>query len=244
MTFIGLFMSQMLHAQISIGVRGGFLVTSVDKTPLEPGESAPGNIGGYQLAIPVEIKIGNLFAFQPELMIGTHGALEERRSSSTQIGITTVSSIKAKYYVSALEIPLLAKFSFGQQKLQFQLLAGPSIGFGVKGEYKVDASLRSTLADGTVLLNQTSSDTYTAKFLPDGFKTTELGTKEFAVNPVNLNLHIGAGISINLGGPKLFMDIRYIAGLSDFRPEAEGDTKDVVYKSKRIGLSLGLMFPL
>lgn len=241
---LGLGFCRIGHAQISVGVRGGFLVTSVDKDPLSQGEPAPANIGGLQFAIPVEISIGEVFAVQPEIMYGTHGGIQKGSSTGTALGITTVSTFNYKYQISTLEIPLLAKVKFGPENIKFHVLAGPSFGFGVNGKFTQDNNIRSTLSNGTVVLDQTTNQDFKAKFVKDGFATTEVAADEFAVTKTNINVHFGAGLSVHLGGPSLFLDARYMLGLNDFRPEADGDTNDVSYKSKRIGVSVGVMFPL
>ncbi|MBC7777344.1 MAG: PorT family protein [Phycisphaerae bacterium] len=239
--FLGLCFCQTSQAQISVGVRGGFLLTSIDKSPLADGEPAPDVIGAFQVAIPVEIAIGNIFAIQPEIMYGSHGGVQRDINEGTALGFTVTETSKIRYSVSALEIPLLAKAKLGSETLKFHVLAGPSFGFGLNGKYLDDRNYVTTLADGTVIDERTTNVDFKAKFLKDGYQAGELASDEFAVTPTNINLHFGAGISVNLGGPFLFLDARYILGLNDLRPEAEGDTNDYVYKSKRIGVSVGVM---
>ena len=231
-------------AQMSIGVRAGLLVTNVDKSPLDPNEPVPENIPGFQIAVPFEFAIGPVFALQPEILLGSHGALQQSSSDATQLGIRTVSSLKARYQVSALEIPVLAKLRFGPEAFKIHVLAGPSIGFGLSGTYRTQTSIVTTLSNGVVLLDQKTDQTLPAKFVSEGYQANEVSSGEFAVAQANLCAHFGAGFSINLGGPSLFLDGRFILGLSDLRPEAKGDTQNYIYKSKRIGLSLGVMFPL
>lgn len=243
-TVLGFLLAQSVSAQVKVGLRAGYLLTNAVKDPLEQGEPTPEPIGGYQVAIPIEFNIGNLFAVQPELMFGTHGARQEVNNSSTDLGITTVSSFKSRYQISSLEIPLLAKLKFGPDAFRFHLLAGPSVGLGLTGKYTTQSKFKSTTANGSVIIDQSSSDEYAAKFVNDGYKTSDVDSDEFAVTPINFNLHFGAGVSIDLGGPDLFLDARYMLGLSDLRPEADGDSRDVSYKSQRIGVSLGLMIPL
>ncbi len=241
---IGLCFYQSSHAQISIGLRGGFLLSSIDKSPLNEGEPAPKIVGGFQVALPVEIAIGAIFAIQPEIMFGSHGGIQTDKNTGTILGVTVTETSNIRYRVSALEIPLLAKAKFGSETLQFHLLAGPSFGFGLNGKYMDDRTFVTSLANGTVIGEESTKVDLAAKFLKEGYQSTELDSDEFAVSPTNFNLHFGAGIGVNLGGPLLFLDARYILGLNDLRPEAEGETKDYVYKSKRIGVSVGVMFPL
>ena len=242
--FIGLCFSQSSHAQISIGLRSGFLLTSIDKSPLSEGEPAPDIIAGFQVALPVEIALGEIFAIQPEIMFGSHGGVQKDKNAGTLFGVTITETSTIKYQVSALEIPLLAKAKFGSETLQFHVLAGPSFGFGLNGKYVDDRTFVTTAANGDLLDERSTNVDLKAKFLKEGYQTSELDSDEFAVTPTNFNLHFGAGMGVNLGGPLLFLDARYILGLNDLRPEAVGDNTNLEYKSKRIGVSVGVMFPI
>ena len=241
---LGLSFCQTAAAQISLGFRGGILVTTLDKNPLEDGEPAPEHIPGFQIAVPVEIKIGEIFAIQPELMIGTHGARQAVNTDVTQLGIRTVTAAEIRYKITTFEIPLLAKLKFGNDVLKFHVLAGPSLGFGFNGKSNSESTIISTLTNGIELLNQNTYNEFTAKFVQDGFNADAVEADEFAVSRINFNAHFGAGLSVNLGGPSLFLDGRYMLGINDLRPEAAGDTKEISFKSRRIGISVGIMFPL
>ena len=231
------------QAQVSVGVRAGFLLNNYEKSPLEQNEVAPEAIGAYQLAIPIEIGLGSVLAIQPEIMFGSHGGQQQDQNTSTQLGITNSVSYKITYRIQSLEIPLLAKAKFGSENVKFHILAGPSFGFGVAGTVKQHSTLRSE-AGGVVLIDQTNDDELKAKFLKEGYAESELGENEFAVAKTNLNVHAGLGFSFDLGGPVVVFDARYIAGISDLAPKAANENTDYVYKSRRLGFSLGVMFPL
>jgi len=240
----GLFCSHFAYAQISVGIKGGLLFTSFDKSPLAQDEPVPEFIPGLQFGIPVEFEMGKVLAFQPELMFGSHGGLQQSNSDVTNLGIRSVSSLKVRYQVNTLEIPLLLKLRFGPDNFKFHVLAGPSIGFGLSGTSRAQLSNLTTLSNGFVLIDQKSDQRYKAKFVNEGYPATALTADQFGVAKADINAHFGAGISINLGGPELFLDGRFILGLSDLRPESATETQNIVFKSKRIGLSLGVMFPL
>ena len=70
---------QISYAQISVGVRGGVSLNNLKVEPLEEGEPEPQSVIGFQVAIPVEIAIGDMFAVQPEIMYGSHGAKQEEQ---------------------------------------------------------------------------------------------------------------------------------------------------------------------
>ena len=239
--FNGISVSLTFTFQLTFAIKQHF---HYDKTPLEQGEPAPEVIGAFQVAIPVEIAIGDFFAIQPEIMFGSHGGIQRDINEGTVLGVTVTETSKIRYQVSTLEIPLLAKAKFGSETLKFHVLAGPSFGLGLNGKYLDDRTFVTSLANGTVIDERTTNVDLKAKFLNEGYQASELASDEFAVSPININLHFGAGISVNLGGPFLFLDARYMLGLNDLRPEADSETKDYSFKSKRIGASVGVMFPL
>jgi len=237
---------QISYAQISVGVRGGVSLNNLKVEPLEEGEPEPQSVIGFQVAIPVEIAIGDMFAVQPEIMYGSHGAKQEDNSTATEGGFVSTVDYKAEYKINTLEIPLLAKLKLGSEKLKFHVLAGPSFGFGLSGLSKVKSNLKITDSNGNIFLENSSDDSFDAKFVAEGYDANDVDNDEFAVTKTKINLHMGAGIGFDLGGPTIFLDARYILGLSDLAPEVDGTSKDdaTSIKSNRLGLNVGVMFPL
>lgn len=238
--------SQITFAQISIGVRGGISLNNFKVDPLEEGEPDPESVVGFQVAIPVEIALGDMFAIQPEVIYATHGAKQEDSNVSTEGGFTSTSDFKSETSISALEIPILAKVKFGSESLKFHVLAGPSFGFGLGGNSTIVGNVRVTDPNGGIFFEQSIDDEFDAKFVGNDYDPSDVSDEEFAVSKTNLNLHMGAGVSFKVGPANLFLDARYMLGLSDLSPEAEGQAKEdgVTIKSNRIGVSLGVMFPL
>ena len=233
---------QASQGQISVGFRGGLLLTNVDKSPLEQNEPTPENLTSFQLAVPFEIGLGQVFAIQPELMLGSHGAFQEATTITEQPGVKTTTYFKSKYQVAAFEIPVLAKLKLGTEHFKVHVLAGPSIGFGLNGTLKQESKITIESILGN-LVDESAGD-YKAKFVGDNYDPKTLKGNEFAVSKVNLNLHLGAGLSFQIGGPWVTLEARYMAGLSDLRPESSDETTNYTYTSKRLGISVGLMFPL
>lgn len=234
------------YAQISIGLKGGLLINDFEKSPLAEGEPSADPKMGFQVVVPVEIGIGDMFALQPEIMYGSHGGVQKGGGSSTLLGLTNTTTFKLNYTVNAVEIPVLAKLKLGSDVLKFNFLAGPSLGFGLNGTLNTNSTLKIVAGDGTVLTDQSSSDKFDAKFLNDGYKTDELGSNEFPISKLNFNLHLGAGLGFDLGPFMIAFDGRYMLGLSDLAPDHEGtaDRDKVKALSRRLGFSLGVVVPL
>lgn len=246
---LSLLLCQGAYSQdLKIGIRAGILLANMDISPLPEGSADFKNQVGLQVAVPLEIGLGNIFAIQPELMYGLHGTRTDETINEVDLpsGITTTGYSKVSIKVQSLEIPLLAKVKFGPEAFKIHVLAGPSIGFGLSGKFKNDYSLKQTDEDGNVIFNVTEVTTGKAVFLKDGYNSDKLGDNDLPVNRTNFNLHLGAGFSVNVGTMSVFLDGRYIIGLNDHFPDEEGteDDEKLSGKSQRIGISVGLLFPL
>ncbi|GEM_PF-1172109 len=238
---------QTTNAQISIGVRGGMLINKMELDFFDfDDEYDNESVTGFQFAVPVEIALGEMFAIQPEIMYGSHGTSLVYSESETDMGITYMYDEEITFKINTLEIPVLGKLKFGSSKLKFNILAGPSLGFGMNGEVKVKYSYREEDANGNLIDSDSDSETLDGKFVKDGYDEDDLDDDKFPLNKTNLNLHFGGGVAYDLGKASIFLDARYILGLNDHFPDyvdADSDEK-VTGKSRRIGLSLGVMFPL
>jgi hypothetical protein len=232
-------------AQISIGVRGGLTINTLAIDPLIEGESTPKSVPGFQAAIPIEIGIGEIFAIQPEIMFGSHGVEREASDSGTLFGVTTSVRVNSKGLVNALEIPVLGKAKFGSETLKFFVLAGPSVGLGLGGESTTESYTKVEFG-GAVVSESSSNEKLKPVFVNDGYENSEVDSDEFPVVPLNFNLHAGAGVAIDLDILSIVLEGRYILGLNDLLPDPAGtaDADKTTWKSRRIGFSAGIMFPL
>jgi|JI71714CRNA_FD_contig_71_2501672_length_696_multi_3_in_0_out_0_1 hypothetical protein len=122
--------SVIIYAQTSIGLRAGLNfskvnlsgddVTAEDTDPLK-------NISGLNIAIPIEFKLSNKFAIQPEVSFSQRGF----KYKVDFLGLPL--SVRTKY--NYLEVPVLAKLSLGGEKNKFNVLVGPSFGYALSGNY-------------------------------------------------------------------------------------------------------------
>lgn len=241
-----MFLQPAFSQNLSLGVRAGILLNNATVSPKTSNTPDLKSQIGYQAAVSLEIGLGSMFAIQPELMLGQHGFKFDESSVSNESGYVTTSKTNGNLTATCLEIPLLAKVKFGSDNLKFHVLAGPSIGFGLSGKSKNDFSIKTVSPSGTVVSDLSGSDESTLKMLSDGYDPTTLGDKETAFAKTNFNLHLGAGVSFMMGNASLFLDARYIIGLSSLEPSYKDqptDEKETV-KSNRIGISVGVMFPL
>ncbi len=88
---------------------------------------------GFHLGLVAEIPFGESFAFQPEVLYSSQGAKTE--GSETFEGMT--ASYEGKLNMDYINIPLLAKYYVSPN---FNIHAGPQLGFLVKSEVEVEYS--------------------------------------------------------------------------------------------------------
>ena len=231
---------------ISVGVRAGALLNNVSLDP-EDSDVNPKMLFAPQIAVPIEIAFGDMFAVQPEIMYGSHGYKVEESETTTEGTVTIRSKIDGKLKANTLEIPLLAKVKFGTELLKFHVLAGPSIGFGLSGEAEATGNIVATEnTTGEVVFEEEFSEKGDLKFVGNDYDPNDVNDDQLPFAKTNINAHLGAGVNLKLGSATLFFDARYILGLSDLSPKAEGESDDDHTKTKgnRIGLSVGVLFPL
>ncbi len=243
--FLCLLLQTGFAQSIQIGVRAGILLNNVTIDP-DDEDVSPKMLLAPQVAIPIEIGIGDMFAVQPEIMYGSHGFKLDESSTTTEGNVTVRSSAEGKLKANTLEIPLLAKVKFGSETLKFHALAGPSFGFGLSGKFESKGSVVATDDTGTVLFEASFDDEGDLKFVGNDYDETDLGDDATPFAKTNLNLHLGAGVNFMMGSATLFFDARYILGLSDLSPKAQGETDDehVKIKGNRISVSVGVLFPI
>jgi hypothetical protein len=206
-------------AQVSIGARAGLslskLIYSFQGLSINT-DRLPEFTGG----IPVEIKLSNYFALQPELNFITKGGKSSSSDSFNGYSYSSESHVKINY----LELPVFAKFSVGNEKIKLDLFAGPVLGYGLSG-----SSYSKFVSNGSV-----SEDSQTLDFEND------------SISRIDFSINIGAGTSLTVGANRLFFDIHYQAGLSnmDTSQSFNGSSNDSSVKNNNIIFTIGMLTPL
>lgn len=110
MTSVGAF------AQFHLGIKGGLNYSTIKAQDHQFDESG---VLGYQLG--VWSRIGKGIYLQPELYVGSKGS-----NITFSTGSTTT---EAKQKFTTLDVPILLGTRFGKDKVNFRLMAGPSLQF-------------------------------------------------------------------------------------------------------------------
>jgi len=195
------------QAQISIVPRLGMNISKVSYKSDAPDQSS---IMGFNLGLGFNIPFtyDHFLSFQPEL-------------NFSQKGYEIDGATNLKYRFNYVEIPVLAKISFGSETIKGYVNMGPHLGYLVGG--KVTGN---TLADGAQnkLVFTTNPDN--GSYHEIDAQRTEIGAT------------FGGGIGFAVGTSTFMIDLRYSAQLNN--------TLNSVGKSKNqvVTIGAGIQVPL
>ncbi len=208
----------------SYGIRVGGTFATIN-TENEEGVEIK-STAGIQIGALANFYINEVLSLQPEIMFIQKGAkgtfeIEETFPDFSYREVGTLE-LKSNY----LEVPVLAKASFGTGDFNFFFTAGPTLGYWVSGKEKVDRNL--TYTDGIDTFEKSESMEEDIDFDNDdiGYERLEVGAS------------IGVGLGYKLGTGAINLDVRYGLGLTDIY-ETEGDEQA---KNRVFGISLAYLF--
>lgn len=190
---------------ISVGPRVGATFSKINYSGEEEDEvnDQIDSNAGIQVGAVANVMVNDLFSIQPELLYVQKGFKAEDE------GITV------KQKSSYLEVPVLAKISFGSEQFKGFVTAGPSVGYWLSAKSKAEMG------------GEEMSEDYEFE---DEDNRTELGA------------NFGVGVAYGLGAGALNLDVRYGFGLSSLYEETDGDDSKV--KNRVLGVSLAYLFSL
>lgn len=170
---------------------------------------------GYNVSIKALGKV--MFSLQPELTYIQKGYVMST-AGEFQIGEPIYRYTgESKFTINYFEIPVLAKFEFGGDKIKVGAFAGPSIGFGLGGKYKTvfniekgEEGVETQVYEGDVVF-----------YRPDG----EANKTDF---DHNIDFGIQAGASVTLM-KYIQLDVRYGMGLTDLNHDDESKNRVIQF---------------
>jgi opacity protein-like surface antigen len=207
---------QTSHAQVQIGIQGGLSVPN-----LSGGNNEVSQGYGSRLApnfgITAEFAVTDNFSIQPEINFdgqgGQRNGLQPVTSLPTSpLGGYYYASFKNMSVLNYLEIPVLAKYSFGGFGLRFDVNAGPYIGF---------------------LLNATQKTSGTSPIYLDNNGTPSGDSASFdastgvtsSINKVNYGVAGGVGVILPVSSrADVSLDIRGLYGLTNIQKDPQDGT--------------------
>ncbi len=207
-------------AQVQLGFKVGVTNNTIQDN-LEIGNfkaAKPINTLSYGLLL--DIPVSNNFGFQPELNYVQRGFKVQEGIGLDVINIPLELGVKLVTKVHQINMPLLAKYEFGNERVKAYVVGGPELGYSVNGNFKTQAHV---IVDIT-LVNE----------------KLNFGNAGF-VERFEVGATAGGGVAFNTGLGEVFFDARYYHGLTDL---VELPIVDIPLKNRSFQFNVGYKFPL
>lgn len=201
--------------QTQLGVIAGLNLANISLDPSDGVDLS--NRTAFGVGAVAAFPLSPMFAIQLEPTYMQKGAGADFTEGNEKYETT----IKADY----IDVPVMAKISFGESTTKPYIMAGPYIGFLLSAKQKLDKAT----VDGQDVTDQIPSS------------EREQDIKDF-VKSTDFGLNFGAGVSFPMGNNSLFLEAQYSLGLSDINDDP--DDPDTKIKNKGIQVKAGIMFPL
>jgi hypothetical protein len=199
------------QAQLNIGVRGGVKAASVVMMDGEEVLITDG-VAGSDLGIVFEYELSKAFSFQPEIGYSVNGfAINEESDNGFALSLQTK--------VHSIDLPLLAKLKLNLGPVELFSTLGPVMRYATSGEVVLEGSF-----EGEVVR-----------------ESTPLNFEEEQYKRMDVALNIGAGLGVNFRGGKIFLDMRYMHGLSDVNGDVESN---IITKNAGLSANVGVLIKL
>lgn len=111
------------------------------------------------------------------------------------------------------EVPVMLKYAFGTSETKPYIMAGPTIGYNLSAKMEVSAAGYSEEED-----------------IKDDIKSIDFG------------LGFGSGVNLPMGNYSIFVEARYVLGLTNINDDPDDPDTDV--KTKGIQIFVGITFPV
>ena len=219
-TTIAILLVTYTFAQVSLGLKGGinFANIAIPEIAIINIPDAQAN-KSFTFGAVAEIGIANGFAIQTELNYTKKGFIINEGIPLEIANIPLPVGVKVTTDLNYMELPILAKYNFGNEKVGGYLTAGPTMSYASNGRFR-------TAANFIIDLNVIDQE----------FDFDNLNISKFDVGA-----SIGAGGTVKLGTTKLFMDARYTHG---FNKLDNIPVIDLDFKNKNFSLTTGFLIPL
>jgi len=162
---------------------------------------------GFTGGVAVNIELSKMISLQTEFLWIQKGMIT---ASMYPFFIDFGQNFKGgdlKIIYNFLEIPLLIKFSFGND-IKYFVETGPYVSYAINGKYKYEPY---SYFDGTESSGKINFEEFTFENIQDG---RPHDPKYF--NQLDVGIYIGGGIGKKVGPGTLLIDLRYGFGFIDY----------------------------
>ncbi len=214
------FLTTATAQNVSLGFRGGVHFPNVYTT--DGIDNLTPDFKTYtatNIAAVAEISIGEHFALQPELAYVGKGFKVAEDFALDLFNIPLPVGVTAESRFNYLELPVLAKYKFGNDMVGGYVTAGPTVGYALNGRLITRAN---ALVD---------------------FKVSDSNIDLDAINYERFDVGgaVGAGFTVNTTFGQLFADARYTRGFTQLYDIPVIDEK---IRNQSFGVNIGFLVPL
>ncbi|MFK7770661.1 MAG: porin family protein [Saprospiraceae bacterium] len=219
-TTFALLLVTLTFAQVSLGLKGGvnFANITLPEIGIINIPDAQTN-KSFTVGAVAEFGIKNGFAIQTEANYTKKGFIINEGIPLELANIPLPVGVKVTTDLNYIEVPILAKYNFGNGKVGGYVTAGPTMSYASGGRFRTAANF---IIDFNVIDRK--------------FDFDDLNISKF-----DIGASIGAGGTVNLGATKLFVDARYTHG---FNKLDNIPVIDLDFKNKNFALTTGFLIPL
>ncbi|HEY1115876.1 MAG TPA: porin family protein [Chitinophagaceae bacterium] len=215
------------QAQVSIGVHGNLIGASMKNT--EDGQDLDFDNrfswkGGLVAQVPLTMNVN----FLPQLNLLSKGGKMDISETAEIQGVPVTERLKGNAKLVYLELPLNVVYSTGGEEGGFFIGLGPSIGFGLSGEFEGDYTISAA--------GQSESEPFNVDLKFDGKTEDEVDQNDEAwhFKRLDFGANVIAGYQLSNG---FFINAHYNHSFSDIDPN-----NDIETKNRYFGIGLGYFF--
>lgn len=203
-----------------VGVKSGVGFNNVDaELYIDEVNGAPRGLTSSVFGITSEFELGHYFSLVPELLYTQKGFSIDQGTSFDVLGIDVPIGARANTRIKYIELPLLAKGRFGNDKIKGYALAGAAVGRAIDAYVQPIVSVLVDIRLPKVPFDMTSGT----------FNATEFSGI------------IGGGLELPSSSGKFIMDARY---QHSFTNALNDPIVDVSVRNKGMQVSVGYMFKI
>ncbi|MFK8007295.1 MAG: porin family protein [Saprospiraceae bacterium] len=219
-TTFALLLVTFTFAQVSLGLKAGvnFSNVTIPEIGIINIPEAQAN-KSFTVGAVAEFGIANGFAIQTEANYTKKGFIINEGIPLELANIPLPIGVKVTTDLNYIEVPVLAKYNFGNDKVGGYVTAGPTMSYATGGRFRTAANF---IIDFNVIDQK--------------FDFDNLNISKF-----DIGASIGAGGTVNLGATKLFVDARYTHG---FNKLDNIPVIDLDFRNKNFALTTGFLIPL
>lgn len=219
-TTFALLLVTLTFAQVSLGLKAGvnFANITIPEIGIINIPDAQAN-KSFTVGAVAEFGVANGFAIQTEANYTQKGFIINEGIPLELANIPLPVGVKVTTDLNYIEVPVLAKYNFGNDKVGGYVTAGPTMSYASGGRFRTAANF---IIDFNVIDQK--------------FDFDNLNISKF-----DIGASIGAGGTVNLGATKLFLDARYTHG---FNKLDNIPVIDLDFRNKNFALTTGFLIPL